>query len=94
MTPVRLEPTAPRSRVKHSTTEPLRSLHCLCFVYDEQEQFSTSFKILESTYAPGHNIDMIKINSKGYRIAFQEFYNILFYKKKYDSVVLRPISSI
>ena len=29
-TPVRLELTAPRSRVKHSTTEPLRSL-CLCF---------------------------------------------------------------
>ena len=27
MTPVRLEPTAPRSRVKHSTTEPLRSLN-------------------------------------------------------------------
>ena len=27
MTPVRLEPTAPRSRVKHSTTEPMRSLH-------------------------------------------------------------------
>ena len=26
MTPVRLEPAAPRSRVKHSTTEPLRSL--------------------------------------------------------------------
>ena len=26
MTPVRLEPTAPRSRVKHSTTEPLHSL--------------------------------------------------------------------
>ena len=25
MTPVRLEPVAPRSRVKHSTTEPLRS---------------------------------------------------------------------
>ena len=25
--PVRLEPTALRSRVKHSTTEPLRSLH-------------------------------------------------------------------
>ena len=24
--PVRLEPAAPRSRVKHSTTEPLRSL--------------------------------------------------------------------
>ena len=27
VTPVRLEPTAPRSRVKHSTTEPLRSLN-------------------------------------------------------------------
>ena len=26
MTPVRLEPTAPQSRVKHSTTEPLRQL--------------------------------------------------------------------
>ena len=26
MTPVRLEPAAPRSRVKHSATEPLRSL--------------------------------------------------------------------
>ena len=26
MTPVRLEPAAPRSRDKHSTTEPLRSL--------------------------------------------------------------------
>ena len=25
VTPMRLEPTAPRSRVKHSTTEPLRS---------------------------------------------------------------------
>ena len=25
VTPVRLEPAAPRSRVKHSTTEPLRS---------------------------------------------------------------------
>ena len=28
MTPVRLEPTAPRSWVKHSTTEPLGSLIC------------------------------------------------------------------
>ena len=29
MTPQRLEAAAPRSRVKHSTTEPLRSHHCL-----------------------------------------------------------------
>ena len=27
MTPVRLKPVASRSRVKHSTTEPLRYLH-------------------------------------------------------------------
>ena len=27
MTPVRIKPAAPRSRVKHSTTEPLHSLH-------------------------------------------------------------------
>ena len=31
MTPVRLEPAAPRSRVKNSTTEPLHShLFCVC----------------------------------------------------------------
>ena len=30
VTPVRLEPAAPRSRVKHSTTEPLRSLVYIC----------------------------------------------------------------
>ena len=30
MKPVRLEPAAPRSRVKHSTTEQLRSLNKLC----------------------------------------------------------------
>ena len=32
MTPVRLEPAAPRSRVKHSTTEPLRSLELIDFL--------------------------------------------------------------
>ena len=30
MTPVRLEPAAHRSRVKHSTTEPLRSPIHMC----------------------------------------------------------------
>ena len=29
--PMRLEPAAPRSRVKHSTTEPLRSLYFSCY---------------------------------------------------------------
>ena len=36
MTPVRLEPAALRSRVKHSTTEPLRSLRgkdCLLWLH-------------------------------------------------------------
>ena len=31
MTPVRLEPAAPLSRVKHSTTEPLHVLQCVEF---------------------------------------------------------------
>ena len=30
MTPMRLEPAAPRSRVKHSATEPLRSPYLIC----------------------------------------------------------------
>ena len=34
VTPVRLKPEAPRSPVKHSTTEPLRSLYvCLVCMY-------------------------------------------------------------
>ena len=36
MTPVRLEPAALRSRVKHSTTEPLRSLE---FLYPRYEVY-------------------------------------------------------
>ena len=39
MTPVRLEPVTPRSRVKHSTTEPLRSN--LDFVYESNEGFDS-----------------------------------------------------
>ena len=35
MTPVRLEPAAPHSQVKHSTTEALRSLDQAChFLYN------------------------------------------------------------
>ena len=34
-TPVRLEPAAPRSRVKHSTTEPLRYLSIMCIKYSK-----------------------------------------------------------
>ena len=41
MTPVRLEPAALRSRVKHSTTEPLRSLESeFKMVLNEMEKYS------------------------------------------------------
>ena len=35
---VRLEPTAPQSRFKHSTTEPLPSLHCLLLLKSHIQQ--------------------------------------------------------
>ena len=35
MTPVRLKPAAPRSGVKHSTTEPLRSHDVVIAIFDE-----------------------------------------------------------
>ena len=61
MTPVRLEPVALQSRVKHSTTEPLRSLYmlitlkhtkkigdkCVKKVFDEKHSF------IELTYVVG-----------------------------------------
>ena len=42
VTPVRFEPAAPPSRVKHSTTEPLRSKICICdyFCYWKKNIFS------------------------------------------------------
>ena len=36
--PVRLDPAAPRSRVKHSTTEPLRSLYVSMFSVNEDKK--------------------------------------------------------
>ena len=39
VTPVRLEPVAPRSRVKHSTTEPLRSVSWKQTMCNLREQF-------------------------------------------------------
>ena len=51
MTPVRLEPAAPRSRVKHSTIEPQRSLialsvkiTCMCEVGVSFNRSSLSFE--------------------------------------------------
>ena len=36
MTPARLEPAAPRSRVKHSTTEPL-CFHVYCMIFSRKK---------------------------------------------------------
>ena len=44
VTPVRLEPVTPQSRVKTSTTEPLRSLSCPC------EQNILNTRTCELTY--------------------------------------------
>ena len=47
MTPVRLEPAAPRSRVKHSTTEPLRSPFKQCGILtsvDSDEPLQPPFR--------------------------------------------------
>ena len=56
MTLVRLEPTAPRSRVKHSTTEPLRSLPLKYLIFENimengalaPKEENTSFSIIFS----------------------------------------------
>ena len=68
VTPVRLEPTALRSRVKHSTTEPLRSLVCVCkgricacmilyapfsFIDMQHDYFKKKKKSLTFDYTPG-----------------------------------------
>ena len=46
MTLVRLEPAVPRSRVKHSTTEPLRSLKILCTYLQDSLYLPTRFVLL------------------------------------------------
>ena len=55
MTPVRLEPAAPRSRVKHSTTEPLCSLSYL-FVFDMHncKQHGPDQTVLLTLYSIGY----------------------------------------
>ena len=61
MTPVRLEPAAPRSRVKHSITEPLRSHR----ESDRQTDRCTG----ENKMSPKPDVgDIMKKTSKGYKI--------------------------
>ena len=49
MTPVRLEPAALRSRVKHSTTEPLRSLICKVLKIFQYEKYLEAY-VLNSRF--------------------------------------------
>ena len=66
MMPVRLEPAAPRSRVKHSTTEPLSSqmLSLKCY----KPLLGTTLKRYEVLDASKQEIDMIhaKLKKKSY----------------------------
>ena len=58
MTPVRLEPVAPRSRVKHSTTEPLHSHFFFFFFWGGGGgggAVLASFPHIQK-YAQGHNV--------------------------------------
>ena len=61
---VRLEPAAPRSPVKQSTTEPLRSLRCR-LVQSIQLGFIFSWKqvttILSNTYLTGFSKNLVRI---------------------------------
>ena len=51
MTPVRLEPAASRSRVKHSTTEPLRSFNPIILDYPIRiGRRVAEIQIFEKTY--------------------------------------------
>ena len=56
MTPVRLEPATLRSRVKHSTTEPLRSLFFLRVVNDGSSDSKQKLAIGEVLKAPRANL--------------------------------------
>ena len=46
VTPVRLEPTAPQSRVKHCTNEPLLSLSSSSVLSGNRTQFGLAHEIL------------------------------------------------
>ena len=64
MKPVRLEPPSPRSQVKHSTTEPLRSsrsvrrlnLHKVTHVTEQVVTCSNIAYLLKTLYEPRHEI--------------------------------------
>ena len=49
MTPVKLEPGAPRSRVKHSTTEPLHSQQESGHLYEAASEWNLATVRLDET---------------------------------------------
>ena len=49
MTRVRLEPAAPRSRVKHSTTEPLRSLTICGTIHCKRNDYKPIYSLFSFT---------------------------------------------
>ena len=63
VTPVRLEPTALQFRVKHSTTEPLRSL----LIYSKIEQIYAEPKIREYLYLSRNLVLHFRMNGGRFR---------------------------
>ena len=66
MTPVRIEPAAPETRVKHSTTEPLRSLesgircNCLSFTLAvSSSHYRASFRFYIIISVVSHLSDVV-----------------------------------
>ena len=59
MTPVRLEPAALRSRVKHSTTEPLRSQFMVAGYPDMTVHYITLYKAMCSIRHDSSNTVLI-----------------------------------
>ena len=72
MTPVRLEPGVPRSRVKHSTIEPLRSQLCL-------------YKYCITFTSVGYSFEMLKQNKP---FGVHEQFMTDEVKVKYVSIIL------
>ena len=69
MTPVRLEAAAPRSRVKHSTTEPLRSHP----VYTSD----SLMRILAFSEDPDEMPHDVKVNIDPWNLFYSHYFNRL-----------------
>ena len=88
MTPVRLEAAAPRSRVKHSTTEPLRShpvytsdslMRLLAFSFDPDEMpHDVKVNIDPSNLFYSHGLHRLNISSEYNDFGFNSFPKINF----------------